>query len=78
MYSTSDSYISHQTLSATDMPEYDDRKDLEGEDEKQATHYSKTLDRNNLYGEAKVYIDREISHERIVLRTHQSSGVIAS
>ena len=30
-------------VAATDMPDYDDRKELEGEDEEQATHYSKTL-----------------------------------
>ena len=51
------------------MPDYDDRKDLEGEDEEQAKHYSKTMDRTSLYGEAKVYVDREIAHERIVFKT---------
>ena len=52
---------------ATDMPDYDDRKELQGESKEQATHYSKTLDRNSLYGEGKVYINREIAHEKIVL-----------
>lgn len=59
---------------ATDMPDYDDRKELEGEDEEQATHYSKTLDRNNLYGEGKVYVNRDIAYERIVMKTHQASS----
>ena len=49
------------------MPDYDDRKELQGESKEQATHYSKTLDRNSLYGEGKVYINREIAHEKIVL-----------
>jgi hypothetical protein len=49
------------------MPDYDDRKELEGESKEQATHYSKTLDRNSLYGEGKVYVDRNIAHERIVM-----------
>ena len=53
------------------MPDYDDRKELEGEDEEQATHYSKTLDRNNLYGEEKVYVDGDIKHERIVMKVQQ-------
>ena len=53
------------------MPNYDDRKELEGEDEEQATHYSKTLDRNNLYGEEKVYVDGDIKHERIVMKVQQ-------
>ena len=56
---------------ATDMPDYDDRKELEGEDEEQATHYSKTMDRTNLYGEDKVYVNRDISHERIVMKIEQ-------
>ena len=60
-------------MPATDMPDYDDRKELEGEDEEQATHYSKTLDRNNIYGEGKVYVNRDIAHERIVMRTHRAS-----
>ena len=61
------------------MPDYDDRKDLEGEDEEQATHYSKTLDRHNLYGQDKVYVNREIAHERIVLTTQtNSAGVTAA
>ncbi|KAL3817503.1 hypothetical protein ACHAXA_007093, partial [Cyclostephanos tholiformis] len=54
-------------IAATDMPDYDDRKELEGESKEQATHYSKTLDRNSLYGEGKVYVDRNIAHERIVM-----------
>merc|ERR1712238_39037 len=58
-------------VAATDMPDYDDRKDLEGEDEEQAAHYSKTLDRNNLYGESKVYVNRDIAHERIVMKAQQ-------
>ncbi|KAL7532601.1 hypothetical protein ACHAXR_008521 [Thalassiosira sp. AJA248-18] len=62
-------------VAATDMPDYDDRKDLEGEDEEQATHYSKTLDRNNLYGQDKVYVNREIAHERIVIKTKASFPV---
>ena len=57
------------------MPDYDDRKDLEGEDEAQTTHYSKTLVRNSLYGQDKVYINRDIAHERIVMKTVQESSV---
>ena len=60
---------------ATDMPDYDDRKELEGEDKEQATHYSKTLDRKSIYGEGKVYINREIAHERIVMTTHVDSSL---
>jgi len=55
-------------VAATDMPDYDDRKDLKGEDKDQAVHYSKTLDRTTLYGYAKVYVDREISHDRVVFQ----------
>jgi hypothetical protein len=51
------------------MPDYDDRQKLEGEDEEQAAHYSKTLTRTDLYGETKVYVNRDIAHERIVIRT---------
>ena len=65
-------------VAATDMPDYDDRKDLEGEDEEQAKHYSKTMDRTSLYGEAKVYVDREIAHERIVFKTLQTSSSSAT
>lgn len=64
---------------ATDMPEYDDRQKLEGEDEEQAAHYSKTLTRTDLYGETKVYVNRDIAHERIVIKTEtQSEKVTAS
>lgn len=60
--------LSHSNKhTATDMPDYDDRKELEGESKEQATHYSKTLDRNSLYGEGKVYVDRKIAHEKIVM-----------
>lgn len=27
------------------------------------------MDKNKLYGEEKVYVDRDISHERIVLKS---------
>jgi hypothetical protein len=57
----------NRRTTATDMPDYDDRKELEGESKEQATHYSKTLDRNSLYGEGKVYVNRNIAHERIVM-----------
>jgi hypothetical protein len=59
----------HHVCTATDMPDYDDRKELEGDDKEQAAHYSKTLDRNSIYGEGKVYINREIAHEKIVMTT---------
>ena len=55
------------------MPDYDDRKELEGDDKEQAAHYSKTLDRNSIYGEGKVYINREIAHEKIVMTTQVDS-----
>jgi hypothetical protein len=61
-------------VAATDMPDYDDRKELEGEDEEQATHYSKTLGRNNLYGQDKVYVNRDIAHEIIVIKTEALSA----
>ena len=51
------------------MPDYDDRKDLDGEDNEQAAHYSKTLDRSNLYGQDKVYVNRDIAHERIIMQS---------
>ena len=57
----------NRRATATDMPDYDDRKELEGESKEQATHYSKTLDRNSLYGEGKVYVNRNIAHEKIVM-----------
>jgi mannosyltransferase OCH1-like enzyme len=59
-------------VAATDMPDYDDRKDLKGEDKDQAKHYSQTLDRMNLYGYVKVYVDRETAHERVMfqVQTH--------
>jgi hypothetical protein len=60
------------------MPDYDDRQKLEGEDEEQATHYSKTLTRTDLYGETKVYVDREIAHERIVIKTESESGKLTA
>ena len=56
------------------MPDYDDRQKLEGEDEEQAAHYSKTLTRTDLYGETKVYINRDIAHERIVIKTESGNG----
>jgi tartrate dehydratase beta subunit/fumarate hydratase class I family protein len=56
------------------MPDYDDRKELEGESKEQATHYSKTLDRNSLYGEGKVYVNRNIAHERIVMIMRDESS----
>lgn len=59
-------------VAATDMPDYDDRKDLKGEDKDQAAHYSTTLDRTTLYGYEKVYVDREIAHERVVFQIIQS------
>ena len=65
-------------LTATDMPDYDDRKDLEGEDEDQATHYSKTMDRISIYGEGKVYVDRDIAHEKIVMKTQQVGSISLS
>jgi len=65
-------------VAATDMPDYDDRKNLEGEDEEQAKHYSKTLARNNLYGEGMVYVDRKIAHERIVMKNQQASSLSIS
>ena len=51
------------------MPDYDDREDLEGIDEEKANHYSKTQTRMDLYGEEKVYVNRNIAHERIVIQT---------
>jgi len=62
-------------VAATDMPDYDDRKDLKGDDKDQAVHYSKTLDRTTLYGYAKVYIDREISHDRVVFQIQSDQAV---
>ena len=56
------------------MPDYDDRKELEGESKEQATHYSKTLDRTSLYGEGKVYVNRNIAHERIVMIMRDESS----
>jgi hypothetical protein len=67
------SYLGNRRT-ATDMPDYDDRKELEGESKEQATHYSKTLDRNSLYGEGKVYVDRNIAHERIVMIMRDESS----
>jgi hypothetical protein len=68
--------VQHNIMcAATDMPDYDDRKELEGDDKEQAAHYSKTLDRNSIYGEGKVYINREIAHERIVMTTQVDSSL---
>ena len=66
-------------VAATDMPDYDDRQELKGEDKDQAAHYSKTLDRTTLYGYKKVYTDREIAHERVVfqIQSDQDVGPIA-
>eukprot|EP00985_Skeletonema_marinoi_P028047 scaffold23853_cov154-Skeletonema_marinoi.AAC.1 len=66
-------------VAATDMPGYDDRQELKGEDKDQAAHYSKTLDRTTLYGYKKVYTDREIAHERVVfqIQSDQDVGPIA-
>ena len=63
---------------ATDMPDYDDRKELGGEDEEQAQHYSKTQERGKLYGEEKVYINRNVDDERIVMKTQVSSSAVSS
>lgn len=60
------------------MPDYDDRQKLEGEDEEQAAHYSKTLTRTDLYGETKVYVNRDIAHERIVIKTESENGKITA
>jgi len=65
-------------IAATDMPDYDDRQKLEGEDEEQAAHYSKTLTRTDLYGETKVYVNRDIAHERIVIRTERDEGKVTA
>lgn len=65
-------------FTATDMPDYDDRQKLEGEDEEQAAHYSKTLTRTDLYGETKVYVNRDIAHERIVIRTERDEGKVTA
>jgi len=62
-------------ITATDMPDYDDRKDLEGDDQEQAAHYSKTQERGKLYGEEKVYIDRNVVDEKIIIRTQIVSAV---
>lgn len=61
-------------ITATDMPDYDDRKDLEGDDQEQAAHYSKTQERGKLYGEEKVYIDRNVVDEKIIIRTQIMSS----
>mmetsp|Transcript_27614 Transcript_27614/g.55730 ORF Transcript_27614/g.55730 Transcript_27614/m.55730 type:complete len:120 (-) Transcript_27614:351-710(-) len=56
-------------VAATDMPDYDDRQELEGSDKEQTAHYSKTQTRTDLYGLDKLYVDRNIAHERIVIQT---------
>ena len=54
-------------VAATDMPDYDDREDLE----EAAPHYSKTADRTSIYGVEKVYTNPDIAHERIVFKTEE-------
>ena len=56
------------------MPDYDDRKELEGDDQEQAAHYSKTQERGKLYGEEKVYTDRNVVDEKILIRTQVMSS----
>ena len=56
----------HSSFSSEKVPDYDDRKNLQGEDEAQAKHYSKTMSRELLYGAERVYADTLIAHERIV------------
>ena len=59
----------HSSFSSEKVPDYDDRKNLQGEDEAQAKHYSKTMTRDLLYGAERVYSNTEIAHERIVFST---------
>ena len=65
-------------VAATDMPDYDDRQDLEGDEKEQTNHYSKTQTRSDLYGLDKVYVNRNIAHERIVIKTEAQNNAISS
>ena len=52
-------------VAATDMPDYDDRENLSGEDEDKKAHYSETHVKLGVYGLDKLYTDRVIANERI-------------
>ncbi|KAL7461497.1 hypothetical protein ACHAXS_001917 [Conticribra weissflogii] len=65
-------------VAATDMPDYDDRQELEGSDKEQTAHYSKTQTRTDLYGLEKLYVDRNIAHERIVIQTQTERNFASS
>jgi hypothetical protein len=53
----------NMVVAATDMPEYDDREQLEDQE-----HYSKTHVKTGIYGVDKLYIDRNKAN--VFIRIH--------
>lgn len=55
-------------VAATDMPDYDDREQIEDNGE----HYSKTHVKTGIYGVDKLYIDKHKANE--IIRIHVDGG----
>jgi len=58
----------NMVVAATDMPDYDDREQIEDNGE----HYSKTHVKTGIYGVDKLYIDKNKANENI--RIHVDGG----
>lgn len=61
----------NMVVAATDMPDYDDREQLEGDDSQE--HYSKTHVKTGIYGLDKLYIDSHKANEVIRIEIDGSS-----
>ena len=57
-------------IAATDMPDYDDRDKLESN-----VHYSDTHVKFGVYGLDKLYIDRKIANEKILISVSTQSAL---
>lgn len=61
-------------VAATDMPDYDDRKNLEGDSNE---HYSKTHVRTGIYGLEKLYVDGRKANEDVRIVVGDAVGAAA-
>lgn len=58
-------------VAATDMPDYDDREQLDGQDQQE--HYSKTHVKTGIYGLDMLYIDKNKVNENIRIDVNASN-----
>jgi hypothetical protein len=58
----------NMVVAATDMPDYDDREQLEDQE-----HYSKTHAKTGIYGLEKLYVDNHKANEVIRIDVDNSS-----